>query len=477
MDKGIYIPTALENGKTVAGLPDSWQLHLKFLSRGIACQSTLLVLKSDDKDSLVIANSQDSLECRIHTDARATPICLVLPWQDAVGNCGMAGGDCSGISGMADGNCTGASDTIDGEHTEHELTVIIRPHHAAMHVDGVLADEDWPLGAFRGNGSFAVALHETVISAKLATVCESLEPEPDVIESFTGSADNWRPAGHNTGVGDCMPWFHEGRFHLCYLFDRRGHRSKYGLGAHQWAHISSMDLKTWDIHPMAIAIDSQWEGSICTGSVFTDNGVHHAFYAVRMSDGSAAKLSRATSTDGIRFTKTHRYFALKAPYEPVSARDPLVFGDDSGLFHMLVTTSVANESGEFEGCLAHLVSTDMEQWDQMEPYLVDGGQGQPECCDMFGMNGWHYLIYGLGGTGRYRMSRDPFGPWVKPENDIIENVRYRVPKTATFTGGRRLAVGFVTATPEAYAGKAVFRELLQSEDGTLSTRLVNEMVP
>lgn len=472
MGNEVFAGTALENGGTITGLPDSWLLALKFYPCGMDCPGTVLSWKSDGKDCLNVANLQDALECRIFTDAREAPLCLIVPRQNA-----------TEMTKVNDDHDTGhecASHDMEHEcaadKAEHELVITYRPYHVALHLDGVLMDEDWPLGDFCTSGSLSVTRHEMVLSAQLDGIGEKSETEPDVLESFTGSADNWRPPGHNTGAGDCMPWFHEGRFHLCYLFDRRGHKSKYGLGAHQWAHISSTDLKTWDVHPMAIAIENQWEGSICTGSVFTENGFHYAFYSVRMSDGSAAKLSCATSSDGVRFTKTHRYFTLKAPYEPISARDPFIFKDDFGLFHMLVTTSVANDRGELEGCLAHLVSTDLEHWDQREPYLTDGGQGQPECCDMFGMNGWHYLIYGLGGTGRYRMSRDPFGPWVKPENDIIENVRYRVPKTAAFTGGRRLAVGFVTATPEAYAGKVVFRELVQGEDGTLSTWLVNEMV-
>jgi beta-fructofuranosidase len=472
MEKGVFIGTALVNGQTVTDLPDCWHLELKFNNRWIDCKDSLISLKADGKDCLVLSNSQDSLECRIYADAMETPICLAYPRQFASGIHGTDAGDCSGkvSEECSVTDADESSGTVNSECAGHEISVTFRPHHAVMHVDGILADEDWPLGAFCGCRFFTASMHDTVVSARIDGISASSEAEPDVIGRFTGTADNWRPAGHNTGVGDCMPLFHEGRFHLFYLFDRRGHRSKYGLGAHQWAHISSADLKTWDIHPLAIAIDSQWEGSICTGSVLPDNGILHAFYAARTCDGSAARLSVATSTDGIRFQKTRLYFTLKAPYEPSSARDPFVFMDESGLFHMLVTTSVANERGEYEGCLAHLVSTDLEQWSQMEPYLVVGSQEQPECCDMFGMNGWQYLIYSLGGIARYRMSRSPFGPWVKPEVDIIENMRYRVPKTAAFTGGRRIAIGFVTAEPEAYAGKAVFRELVQGEDGTLTTR-------
>ena len=464
MENGILISIALENGNDITGMPDSWHLALKFTTHGMDwnCPGTILSWKSRDKECLVMTYAQDSISCRIYTDAREIPICLRIPLQDTAEKTKV------GDSHVKECNA--------GSHdTEHLLTITYRPFHISLYFDGVLMDEDWPLGDFCTGNSIVVTHHKMVLSANLAGVSEKPETEPDIIKSFTLSADHWRPEGHNTGVGDCMPWFHEDRFHLFYLFDRRGHKSKYGLGAHQWAHVSTKDLKTWDVHPLAIAIDSQWEGSICTSSVFTDKGIHYAFYAVRMSDGSAAKLSWATSNDGIRFTKTHRYFTLKAPYEPVSARDPFVFKDDSGLFHMLVTTSVTNDEGKMEGCLAHLVSTNLEEWLQKEPYLIDGGREQPECSDLFEMNGWHYLIYGLCGTGRCRMSRNPFGPWVKPENDIIDDVRYRVPKTASFTGGRRLAVGFVTATPEAYAGCAVFRELVQQPDGTLSVEPVKEM--
>ena len=477
----MYPDTDLENGDILVGMPESWCLSL-CIRQGVihhgtgspetiptikssseagestavsGSSKTIFTMKSDIRECLSLTDADDSLACRIYTDAMHQPIRLVMPWKENTCMGSKFGDDCP----------------------EHGITVTYRPYHVSLHCDGNLMDEDWPLGDFNKEAAMGVAYNDSaILSVNLSCISDKSEMEPDVIKSFTVSTDNWRPEGHNTGVGDCMPWFHEDRFHLFYLFDRRGHKSKYGLGAHQWAHISTRDLRTWDIHPLAIAIDSQWEGSICTGSVFTDKGIHYAFYAVRMSDGSAAKLSWATSTDGIRFTKTHRYFTLEAPYEPISARDPFVFKDDSGLFHMLVTSSAANDRGEMEGCLAHLVSTDLEEWLQREPYLMDGGREQPECCGLFEMKGWHYLIYSLCGTGRYRMSRSPFGPWMKPEKDMIDNVRYRVPKTASFTGGRRLAVGFVTATPEAYAGRAVFREMVQQPDGTLSVELVTEMM-
>jgi hypothetical protein len=107
-------------------------------------------------------------------------------------------------------------------------------------------------------------------------------------------------------VGDCLPFFHDGVFHFYYLRDRHHHKSKAGLGAHQWAHSSSPDLVGWTHHPLAIPITEQREGSICTGSVFCNEGTWYGFYATRMPDRTE-HLSPALSTDGIHFTTAALY--------------------------------------------------------------------------------------------------------------------------------------------------------------------------
>ena len=182
-----------------------------------------------------------------------------------------------------------------------------------------------------------------------------------------------------------MPFFHDGRFHLFYLFDRHHHASKWNLGAHQWAHASTLDLVHWEQHPMAVPITDESEGSICTGSVFFHEGVYYAFYAVRTCDGSPAPLHAATSADGIHFTKNPAIARLSAPYTGGSARDPIVFREQStGLFHMLLTSSLKSPAiANRGGCLAHLVSQDLKSWEQREPFLVPGYPGEPECPDYF----------------------------------------------------------------------------------------------
>lgn len=135
-------------------------------------------------------------------------------------------------------------------------------------------------------------------------------------------------------------------------------------------------------------------------------------------------------------------------------------------------------STERGGCLAHLVSDDLENWEQLDPFLIPGFTDQPECTNYFEWNGWYYLLFSNYGTARYQYSRNPFGPWIYPENDIIDGLLYRVPKTADFHG-RRIACGFlcIHTAGESYAGNLVFRELCQNPDGTLGTCQVEETLP
>ncbi|GHU73160.1 hypothetical protein AGMMS49992_10860 [Clostridia bacterium] len=357
-------------------------------------------------------------------------------------------------------------------------------HHfsARLFQDGLLTDEEWPLGILpKGDWTF-----DTGEGCDFALV----PPDPSAVSEDnrrTFAMQYYRAPGLNTGVGDCMPYARDGRWCLYYLFDRRGHRSKCGLGAHQFAQISTADLKTWTEHPLAIGITEQWEGSICTGSLIEKDGTHYAFYAVRMSDGSPAKLTCARSQDGVHFTKSGQYFSLRDPYEPVSARDPKVFLGVDQQYHMLVTTSLT-KPGRYQGCLAHLVSRDLLYWDQLEPFIVPGYADQPECSDYFEWNGWYYLVFSNFGTARYRMSRQPFGAWQKPTYDILDSVENQVPKTALFQN-RRLITGFLARMrpkkgselkygecERSYAGNAITHELFQRDDGTLGVKVVDEIM-
>lgn len=351
-----------------------------------------------------------------------------------------------------------------------EVSLLIRPCRLELYVNGGLADEEWPVGsialggACRAQGSFPLLLTELEAPEETG--------RPSTLRSGRALNELLLPG---VNIGDCMPFSADadgmsahradGRYHLFYLYDRHHHRSKWGLGAHQWAHVSTADFATWDAHPNAVEITEDWEGSICTGSVVYDGQAYYAWYAVRMADGSPARMTAALSTDLYHFKKTSVYFTLPDAYEPASARDPKVVFVE-GRYHMFVTTSL-QESGL--GCLAHLVSDRMslksEDWKDLGPILTGQDEQQPECPDYFRMGGYYYLVYSIRGTARYVYSRTPFGEggWIQPQNGVIPCGR--VPKSAVLNG-ERIFAGFLAVC--GYAGPAVFSRARQNPDGTLS---------
>lgn len=345
---------------------------------------------------------------------------------------------------------------------EAELTVL--PYRLELRVNGELCDEEWPRDVVLpdkqeagGELSLQVEKSEAVPAAD----------EPDVLRAGVPMAGLRLPG---VNIGDCMPFSDDspdsdGRLHLFYLYDRHHHTSKWGFGAHQWAHASTADLHTWCVHPMAVPITRPWEGSICTGSVIRAEGRFWAWYAIRMTDGSPARLSCSVSDDGFHFVKSETFFSLPEVYDRRSARDPKVifFG---GSYHMLVTTTLVKNG---RGCLAHLKAQKLsplaEDWTDCGAIFESPDGDQPECPDWFELDGRYYLVYGRGGLSHYLFSGDPFGAsgWTAPKDNLIPCGN--VPKSALL-GSRRIFFGF--EGENGYAGHAAAAEALPQPDGTLS---------
>jgi beta-fructofuranosidase len=391
-----------------------------------------------------------------------------------------------------------------GSTSWHDVIIRYNIYKMELFVDGVLVDEEYPMGSLRqGNDEpcmIGAESYENKISSGFHGLIDHIALwnrglSDDEINLLSGGKQEtakrkkeilgieypitqyWKPIGHNTNVGDCMPFYHDGLFHLFYLIDRRHHRSKWGFGAHQWAHASTPDLIRWTHQPLAIAITKEKEGSICAGSVMFHQGMYYAFYATRIPDIGEC-LSLATSINGIHFTKANpNPFALpEPPYRNGYYRDPSVFYDkQTGLYHLLVTAEleVSNLAGR-GGCLAHLVSANMKKWDLKEPFIVPGHVGLPECPDYFLWNDWYYLIFSINGIAHYRMSKEPFGSWTKPNTDTFDGLQAMVLKTAPFKNGRR--IGVASIPDKGYGGSVLFREIVQSEDGTLGTKFPEEFV-
>lgn len=304
----------------------------------------------------------------------------------------------------------------------------------------------------------------------------------------TVSMQYFKPKG-NLFVGDCIPFSKDGIYYYYWLLDSAHHKSLNGLGGHQWVLSTSSDLKTWKQYPIVLGIDEEWEKSICTGSVVYHQGKYYAFYATRLinSEGKVnEQLSYAISDDGVHFSKQKpNPFYTSAPgYSKRNFRDPKVFVDQEGEFHLFVSSEQENpEMKSIAGCLVHLSSRDLKSWTVHEPILT--GQGSvPECPDYFYWKGWYYLVYSDNSNTSYVKSRKPYGPWEAPRYQALDEDWANVVKTAEFRNGRRIAAAWVPNRAESkdynheiFGGNSLFREVIQEEDGTLDTRFPEEMIP
>lgn len=337
-----------------------------------------------------------------------------------------------------------------------KVELVLMTHRIELYVNGFLKDEEWPAG----NRLFGI---NSTIDSVFNITKEYYEPAQEAIPGNVASFENaegWHP-DENVFVGDCMPYVDEGRYHVLYLKDRHHHTSKWSLGAHQWEHISTADFNKWTVHPMAIEITESYEGSICTGSWIKRNGKHFLYYTVRMADGSPAPICRSVSDDGYHFIKDINFsFKLSDKYLGETARDPKIIEGDDGMYHMFLTTTLVKEN---KGCLAHLVSENLDTWSECEkPIYISDNEIEPECPDYIRYNGNYYLIYSLDTKAHYLVSDRPFDGWRVPENPIIPCSS--VPKGAiwenkiVFTGFKRI---------DGYAGSMTFKKATCKDNGEL----------
>ncbi len=337
--------------------------------------------------------------------------------------------------------------------------LVITDAHLALYINEILRDEEWPCGVLpldelkSDELNFTMTDHANIPAAALRKGI---------------SAENIRLQGVN--IGDCMPFSadeYDGKYHLFWLYDRHHHNSKWHFGAHQWGHCSTSDLVNWDEHPMAVGITAQFEGSICTGSVIKVKDKFYAWYAVRMTDGTPARISYATSNNGDNFEKSEVYFTLPERYIARSARDPKVVYYD-GMYHMILTASLAENKF---GCLAHFVSenADMSDFKDLGPILVHDGYEEPECPDYFEHDGVYYLVWSISSTAHYAYSTKPFGNcgWTIPKNNTIDCGK--VPKSAICPwDGTRVFAGFKLDAECGYAGSLVLKRANFQDDRTIT---------
>ncbi len=369
---------------------------------------------------------------------------------------------------------------------EHNIVLHFSGVRWSLYVDNELLDNDFPLGYPKWGEKSSWEINPLLVS-KAEIFFQGAEPQKVALTKprYAPEIQYWTPPGHNTWVGDVATFYHEGRYHIFYLFDRRGHKSKFGKGAHYFEHLSTTDFKNWIEHEAATPIEEQWE-TFGTGTPFIFNnklsisyGLHTTriypkekttlplqwdYYNKHGMTGSfrydtipgyPAGSTYSISQDGIaNFKKT------KILFHP--CENPSVYTDPEGRLRMLANYGAKGtwESKSIDG-----------GWRSVNPNFPPGG----DCTFFFRWGNYDYVIGGFTGF------------WSKPasaaEDKFVDGVKagfgfyngLNVPAVTEISDGRFLLAGWIPMA--GWGGTLIIHEMIQSPDGRIGTKWMKEIIP
>jgi hypothetical protein len=367
---------------------------------------------------------------------------------------------------------------------EHEVILNFSGVRWTMYVDGQLLDNDFPLGYPRWVATNRWKLDSNHVR-KAALYFPATTPESQQRPAGrTAPVQYWTPPGHNAWVGDVATFFHQGRYHVFYLYDRRHHQSKFGKGAHYFEHLSTADFKTWTEHEAATPLEEQWE-CIGTGTPFVFDGklcLAYGLHTERIypddkttlpaqmnhlkAQGRTGSFDRSTpgapigstysiSRDGMaKFEKTWIFFH--------PCRNPSVYRAPGGELRMLANHHGKGmwESESIDG-----------GWRCLNPDFPPGG----DCTFFFRRGGYDYIIGGFKDL------------WAKPaeapdsayENQGRKGLDFydgsNVPAITQVGDGRYLMAAWIPI--HGWGGNLVIRELLQFPGGRIGSKWMREITP
>lgn len=246
----------------------------------------------------------------------------------------------------------------------------------------------------------------TVALAISATGCGKPEAEGRIKDwdnisdyCYTGDSKSfdtyYKPYAGN--VGDPMPFFDvkANEFKVLYLQDFESNREG---TYHPFWGVSTTDCASYASMGEVLScggIDEQ-DAALGTGCAVYDekNALYYIYYTGNkyLPDYSESGqiVMRAVSEDFKTWTKDKSFYIKGEThgYSKDDFRDPCIFADDNGLWHMLIATVK-----DGKGVLAEYTSSDLGSWEHKGVFMSMMWDRFYECPDVFKMGEWWYLVY------------------------------------------------------------------------------------
>jgi beta-fructofuranosidase len=310
-------------------------------------------------------------------------------------------------------------------------------------------------------------------------VCKSIVETGREYTTMFKPANNW--------VGDPMPFYENGVFHIFYLFDARNSLPTF----HPWYKTTTTDFATFsgnnEIIPTGTASDQ--DGALGTGSVFKKNGIYYGFYTGHNGNlDPKEKIMLATSSDLKTWTKLPS-FLLQASngYDRNEFRDPIIIEDITNhTYKMLIATRseasmINNNTVPWRAVLAQYSSTNLIDWTLEKPFYEDTSTFVTECPDVFTMGNYQYLIYSNidDRMVHYKFRVSISDLWITPNNSKLDGIAFYAGRTV-FDGVNRYIMGWCPTKNNNsdtnnfdWAGSLVTHRLIQHPDGTLGVTITD----
>jgi len=369
---------------------------------------------------------------------------------------------------------------------EHEVVLNFSGVRWTMYVDGELLDNDFPFGYPEWDEKNTWKLDPEYVK-KADLYLPAIQPKQKQArksEAMSG-IQYWTPKGHNSWVGDVVTFFHKGRYHVFYLYDRRHSGSKFGQGSHYFEHLSTKDFKTWTEHEAATPLEEQWE-CIGTGTPFAFNNKLYLGYGLHTTR-IYPEAKTTLPTEWAFLKKNGRTGEFKRENTPgVPAGSTYSISDDGVakfrkswvFFHPCENPSVYTDPGGKLRMMANYRSNGIWESDAVEsgwhcinPGFPPGG----DCTFFFRWGKFDYIIGGFGGF------------WSKPadapNSAYVDVVRKGldfydgsdVPAITEIKGGRFVMASWIPI--RGWGGPLVLRELIQFPDGRIGSKWMPEVMP